>query len=103
VITHGGHGTLMKALAAGVPVLVLPMGRDQLDNAARLTARGAGLRLRPSAKPGDIAAAVRTLLQDPTHGEAAKRMSRRLRSETERDRAVEELEGLPVALAAGAA
>jgi UDP:flavonoid glycosyltransferase YjiC (YdhE family) len=29
IITHGGHGTVMKALAAGVPLLVVPLGRDQ--------------------------------------------------------------------------
>jgi MGT family glycosyltransferase len=31
VITHGGHGTVMRALAAGVPMVVLPQGRDQAD------------------------------------------------------------------------
>jgi UDP:flavonoid glycosyltransferase YjiC (YdhE family) len=40
VVTHGGHGTVAKALAAGVPLLVLPIGRDQGDNAARVTAEG---------------------------------------------------------------
>jgi UDP:flavonoid glycosyltransferase YjiC (YdhE family) len=40
VVTHGGHGTVAKSLAAGVPLLVMPMGRDQLDNAARVVARG---------------------------------------------------------------
>src|SRR5262249_53517049 len=29
VITHGGHGTVMKALAAGVPMVMMPHGRDQ--------------------------------------------------------------------------
>ncbi|HZD70598.1 MAG TPA: nucleotide disphospho-sugar-binding domain-containing protein, partial [Actinomycetes bacterium] len=33
LVTHGGHGTMMKALAAGVPMLVLHHGRDQADNA----------------------------------------------------------------------
>ena len=41
VVTHGGHGTMIKALAAGVPVVAMPMGRDQNDNAARLEASGA--------------------------------------------------------------
>ncbi|HZD73556.1 MAG TPA: nucleotide disphospho-sugar-binding domain-containing protein, partial [Actinomycetota bacterium] len=51
VVTHGGHGTVMKALAAGVPMLVLHHGRDQADNAARLTARGAGVAVRRGAGP----------------------------------------------------
>src|SRR5215813_12628284 len=29
VITHGGHGTVMKALIDGVPLIVVPLGRDQ--------------------------------------------------------------------------
>src|SRR5258705_4176655 len=43
VLTHGGHGTVMKALAAGVPLVVAPLGRDQPDNAARGVHAGAGL------------------------------------------------------------
>ncbi len=98
VVTHGGHGTVVKALAAGVPQLVLPMGRDQLDNAARVTARGAGLRLRPGAGGRAIAAAVRRLLEEPGHREGARRMAERLRAERGRDAAADELEELrPVA------
>jgi MGT family glycosyltransferase len=46
VITHGGHGTVLKALTAGVPLVVVPLGRDQPDNAARVVYAGAGIRLR---------------------------------------------------------
>ena len=35
VITHGGHGTVMKALIADVPLILAPLGRYQPDNAAR--------------------------------------------------------------------
>ena len=44
VVTHGGHGTVIKTLAAGVPLVILHHGRDQADNAARVTTRGAGSR-----------------------------------------------------------
>jgi MGT family glycosyltransferase len=93
VVTHGGHGTVLRSLAAGVPALVLPMGRDQLDNAARVVQRGAGLRLKPSAKPSAIAAAVRRLLDEPRHREGAGRMAQALRAEAGRDEAADELEG----------
>jgi MGT family glycosyltransferase len=96
VVTHGGHGTVIKALAAGVPALVLPMGRDQLDNAARVVARGAGLRLKPSASSGAIAAAVRRLLDEPEHREGARRLGAKLRAETQRDLAADEIEGPPL-------
>jgi MGT family glycosyltransferase len=74
VVTHGGHGTVAKALAAGVPLLVLPMGRDQGDNAARVTARGAGLRLRPTASPRKLADAISRLLADPSFRAGAQRI-----------------------------
>jgi MGT family glycosyltransferase len=44
-ITHGGAGATQKALAAGVPVCVVPFGRDQLEVARRVEQAGAGTRL----------------------------------------------------------
>ena len=94
VVTHGGHGTVIKALAADVPLLVLPMGRDQLDNATRVTERGAGLRLEPDAGADAIAAAVRRLLDEQGFREAAARLGARLRADAHGDEAAAELEGL---------
>jgi MGT family glycosyltransferase len=45
VITHGGAGATQKALAAGVPVCVVPFGRDQLEVARRVEVAQAGTRL----------------------------------------------------------
>ncbi|MFL5782473.1 MAG: nucleotide disphospho-sugar-binding domain-containing protein [Thermoleophilaceae bacterium] len=45
VVTHGGMGTTQKALAAGVPVCVVPFCRDQFDVARRVEAAAAGVRL----------------------------------------------------------
>ena len=66
VVTHAGHGTVIKALAAGVPVVALPLGRDQLDNAARVQHHGAGLRVKPKAGAEQIRAAVRRVLDEPS-------------------------------------
>lgn len=44
-ITHGGAGAAQKALAAGVPVCVVPFGRDQLEVARRVEVANAGTRL----------------------------------------------------------
>ncbi|HKP91851.1 MAG TPA: glycosyltransferase [Thermoleophilaceae bacterium] len=44
-ITHGGMGATQKALAHGVPVCVVPFGRDQLEVARRVAVAGAGTRL----------------------------------------------------------
>jgi MGT family glycosyltransferase len=44
-ITHGGMGSTQKALSYGVPVVVVPFGRDQKEVAARVVAADAGVRL----------------------------------------------------------
>jgi UDP:flavonoid glycosyltransferase YjiC (YdhE family) len=59
VVCHGGMGITQKALAFGVPVCVVPWGRDQLDVAARVVAAGAGTKLsRRCLSPARLAAAV---------------------------------------------
>jgi UDP:flavonoid glycosyltransferase YjiC (YdhE family) len=45
VVTHGGNGTLMLALAAGCRVLICPAGGDMAENAARVDWAGVGVRL----------------------------------------------------------
>lgn len=94
IVTHAGHGTVMRALAHGVPLLCLPMGRDQDDNAARVVHRGAGLRLRPSAAAPRIAAALRRLLDEPGFRAQAERLGRTIRDDAAADRAVAELEAV---------
>ena len=59
-ITHGGMGATQKALARGVPVCVVPFGRDQLEVARRVEVAGAGTRLpAPRLRPDRLRAAVR--------------------------------------------
>lgn len=74
VVTHAGHGTVIKALGHGVPLVCLPMGRDQMDNAARVVARGAGLRVAPTAAPNEIRTAVSRVLTEEAFREAARRL-----------------------------
>jgi len=94
VVTHGGHGTVIKALAAGVPVVAIPLGRDQLDNAARVAHHGAGLRLKPKAGSEVIAGAVRRVLDEPSFAAGARRLADAIAAESAEDRAVDELEAL---------
>jgi len=94
VVTHAGHGTSIRALAQGVPLVCVPMGRDQLDVAARVVAAGAGVRVRRSASPRVIAGAVTRVLEDPSYRRGAERMAEAIARESVVDRAVVELEGL---------
>jgi UDP:flavonoid glycosyltransferase YjiC (YdhE family) len=64
VVTHAGLGTVMTALAHGVPMLCMPLGRDQFFNAARVAALGVGRVVGAGAHSEAIATAVRTALAD---------------------------------------
>ncbi len=97
VITHAGHGTVIKSLAYGVPLICLPVGRDQPDTAARVAACGAGIRLRPGARSAAIASAVRKILSEQDYRNAAGRMSAAIAADREHDLAVHEVERLAVA------
>src|SRR5215213_3887968 len=60
VVCHGGLGITQKALAAGVPVCVVPFGRDQFDVARHVEVAGAGSRLPASRlRPERLRSAVR--------------------------------------------
>jgi MGT family glycosyltransferase len=81
VVTHCGHGTTLKALAAGVPMVCVPMGRDQNDNAARVVHRGAGVRLSPKASVTAIASAVEQALREERFRLAARNLGRAIEEE----------------------
>jgi UDP:flavonoid glycosyltransferase YjiC (YdhE family) len=96
VICHGGHGTLLRPLRHGVPVLCLPMGRDHPENGRRLVEHGAGLTAPAGASPRRLRRAVRRLLDDGRYAQAAERLGRRILAEQPHERAagVAALEGL---------
>jgi UDP:flavonoid glycosyltransferase YjiC (YdhE family) len=87
VIGHGGHSTTARALAYGIPLLVLPMHplMDQTAIGRALTRLGAGRMLPKSASVDVIRAAARELLTDGPHRVAAARLGAEIR---ERDGAV---------------
>jgi MGT family glycosyltransferase len=92
VLTHGGHGTVMKALAAGVPLVVAPLGRDQPDNAARVVHAGAGLRIRKTASVAAVKDAIGRVLDEPRYRAAARRMAATLAAEHDDGLVIDELE-----------
>jgi UDP:flavonoid glycosyltransferase YjiC (YdhE family) len=59
VVCHGGMGVTQKALAAGVPVCVVPFGRDQFVVAETVARAGAGTRVLPGElDPASLRAAI---------------------------------------------
>lgn len=72
VVSHGGAGVMLGALAHGVPQLVLPQGADQHLNAAALARSGAGLSIEPGeVTAARVARAVDQLLHDPSFARAS--------------------------------
>jgi MGT family glycosyltransferase len=73
VVHHGGSGTTLGALAAGLPQVVLPQGADQFANAEALCTVGAARRLLPAeATSTAIADQVQTALRDRAVRDAAR-------------------------------
>ncbi len=77
VVTHGGHGTLARALACGVPVLVCPAAGDMAESAARIDWAGVGVRLAPRfCTPWGVRLAVRRALRDASLRSRAGELAR---------------------------
>jgi MGT family glycosyltransferase len=94
VVTHAGHGTVIRALAAGVPLVCMPMGRDQNENAARVVYHGVGLRLSPAAASSKIRDAIRTAIETPGYRERARALGEQIVRDARESPAVRVLEEL---------
>jgi UDP:flavonoid glycosyltransferase YjiC (YdhE family) len=68
VVSHGGSGSVVGALAHGLPSVLIPLGADQPYNADRCAALGVALVLDAvSVTPESLRAAVRNVLTDPAY------------------------------------
>ncbi|MFL6133889.1 MAG: glycosyltransferase, partial [Nocardioidaceae bacterium] len=95
VVTHAGHGTVLKALAAGVPLVCIPMGRDQRANTTRVLRLGAGVRVAKRASADRVAAAIRSVLDAPAFAANAREVAQMLASEAAgHPTAVDEVEAM---------
>ncbi len=76
VVSHAGSGTVLGALALGLPQVCLPQGADQFLNAQAVAASGAGLSIAPErAAVSEIANGVTTVLKDETYRAAAHQVA----------------------------
>ena len=79
-LVHGGSGSTLGALAAGVPLVVMPLFADQPQNARRVAEVGAGVAVEPNrddlnATVSPLREAIRSLLDDPSFGERARALA----------------------------
>ena len=93
-VTHAGHGTVMEALHAGVPLLCLPISRDQPDVAARVVHRGCGLAISPDSSAQEIRNALSRVLHEPQFRQGAQALSAAIRRDQETDEGIRQLEVL---------
>lgn len=94
VVTHAGLSTVLAALASGVPMVCMPMGRDQPLNAQRLATLGLGIELAPTACADAIRDAVEVILDNQSFRQRAKSMADDIAAYGNGKMAVQELESL---------
>jgi MGT family glycosyltransferase len=97
VVTHAGTGTLMAAFSHAVPLVCIPLGRDQPGNAARAAELGVALSLPGDARPDQIRAAVSEALRSPSLRSSSAWMAAAIAEYGAGSRAVEEAETLQAA------
>ena len=97
-VVHGGSGSTLGAIAAAVPLVVVPLFADQPENARRVAAVGAGLAVEPD--PEDVDAtiaplreAIASVLRVPSYGERARELADELRAQPRVDGVVPLFEG----------
>lgn len=93
-VTHAGHGSVMAGLAAGVPMVCMPMGRDQYATAERVEATGTGVTIDPAASASEIRRAVEAVAADRAFRASAARFADVIRGSDGASAAASELERL---------
>jgi UDP:flavonoid glycosyltransferase YjiC (YdhE family) len=95
LVSHAGHGSVMKALWYGRPMVLVPWGRDQPGVAARAATLGvAEVVHREDASAEALSAAIGTVLDEKPMREEAEQQGARLRATDPPGRAAELLETL---------
>ncbi|MGI8729771.1 MAG: glycosyltransferase [Solirubrobacteraceae bacterium] len=96
VICHGGHGTVVRALASGCAVVAVPAAGDMNENAARVDWAGVGVRLpRRMVGPRGLALATGRALARPDLLARARRLREWSSVNDGAARAADHVEALP--------
>ena len=93
-VTHAGLGGIGASVACGVPMLCMPLGRDQPVNAEAVVAAGFGTSVRPDAGVVELRAAFEAALADTACYARARDEAARIRAANPGALLVSELEAL---------
>lgn len=97
VVTNGGAGTVLTALVAGSPLVIVPNAWELPENAQRVAEAGAGIRIEPEELSAEkLRHAVETILGDSSYRENARRIGNELTELGGAHRAAELVEELGV-------
>jgi UDP:flavonoid glycosyltransferase YjiC (YdhE family) len=81
-VVHGGSGSTLGAIAAGVPLVVVPLFADQPENARRVAEVGAGIAVEPNRdEPKATVAPLRDAIQSVLAGTAYRERAQALAAE----------------------
>jgi len=95
LVSHAGHGVVLKALYYGVPMVLVPLGRDQPGVAARAKALGVAEVIQPEGLSDvRVSSAVAIVLTAPQYQMQAQRHAQRLQSQNPVNTACEAIETL---------
>lgn len=94
LVTHAGHGTVAAGLTHGVPMLCIPMGRDQPAVAGRVAQLGLGAVVHQDAPTADLRTAVQALLGDEETLSRSRDFVRWVSAHAGMEEAVRRAEGL---------
>jgi MGT family glycosyltransferase len=98
IVSHGGSGSVVGALAHGLPMVLIPLGADQPLNAARCAELGvAELLDAGTSSAEDVRAAVACVLSDPLYRTGAERIREEIAGLPGPEHAVRLLERLAAA------
>jgi MGT family glycosyltransferase len=94
VVTHAGHGTIMRSLQHGSPLICLPMGRDQDDSAVKIKYHGCGLILKPGSSSVKIKKAIQKILRDSRYKENVRNFQKELADKPSHSGMIDKIEDL---------
>jgi MGT family glycosyltransferase len=82
LVSHAGHGVVAKALHYGVPMVLVPWGRDQPGVASRAAALGVAEAVaRQDITEQRLSSAIHRVLESPRYKEIAARIARNLQAQ----------------------
>jgi len=95
VVHQGGIGTTAQSMRAGKPMLIVPYGFDQPDNAARAQRLGVSLTLRKNKlNEYNLAETLKSLLTEPAYAQNAQALSEKIEAENCFELACERIEAV---------